>query len=773
MKDVVHGHRTCVLWLAVAGLAGCSGGAGQADREVELGKNYARQGKLREATEAYQRALDADRKHGEAYYRLALIDWDLGRGTTLERNLRSAVELQPENADALEKLSELYLLSYQSDDNATRRQTYATEMAQLAERLLRLNPDSHQGIRIQGYAALYGKDYRTAIASFERALQVNPTVASADTLAGDLFGAMVLGNRTTEAESFAHSYLANHPAATPVYAALVSHYQKTNQPSKALAVLEKRTSENPRDVDARIQLASAYRSAGKSAEAERTFQQIVSDPTTFPSGILLVGDFYANAGRESDAMRIYKLGEQRQPDRRSVFRLKQAVLLRRQNQGAAALQIVDEVLKQQPDLDARLMKYSLLADGGYAGGATAAVQDLTELREKYPKDARVLIELGRAYLAAGFTQEAGEALKDAIFRAPQSAEAHEALARCYEAQGQFGLMRNAAERAFTLDSRSRSALLLRGTAYSHLGLNDKVREDLVNVLRYWPDSTEARYYLATVDAAEQKWNEAETGFRKLADAGDKRAIIGMAEVYSQQQHFGPAMAILRKAMANDSKSLDLRLAYAKAASSAGDHDAALATLKSLSIEHPDDASIRLQLVDAYRRKGDTQAALQEARSAAKTIPQEPGVLLQLAELLESQPGNNAEVRQLYETVLELRSDDPRAASKLAELLAANPSEWGRAMDLVQRAARAGTADLDVLSRLAFVNSATDHHKEAISLYRSLVSRYPRNLKLRLDLARALLRSGQHPQARQELESALRSNPTPEEADAIRTALSNL
>ena len=90
-------------------IVGCTRSDVQSARAVENANRLVKDGKYDEATQMYQRAVQLNPRNGEAYYRLALMEWDLGRGKSLESNLVRAVDLQPSNMEALEKLSELYL----------------------------------------------------------------------------------------------------------------------------------------------------------------------------------------------------------------------------------------------------------------------------------------------------------------------------------------------------------------------------------------------------------------------------------------------------------------------------------------------------------------------------------------------------------------------------------------------------------------------------------------------------------------------------------------
>src|ERR1700732_4269201 len=82
----------------------------QAQRYVENGNKFYEKSKYKEASIMYRRALQKDMRFGEAYYRLALANIKLTAYGDAVRSLHRAVELQPENSDAVVKLADIYMV---------------------------------------------------------------------------------------------------------------------------------------------------------------------------------------------------------------------------------------------------------------------------------------------------------------------------------------------------------------------------------------------------------------------------------------------------------------------------------------------------------------------------------------------------------------------------------------------------------------------------------------------------------------------------------------
>src|SRR3954451_7479541 len=74
-------------------------------RYLDGGNKYYENGKYKEALIMYRKALQRDLKYGEAYYRSALAEIALQQYLNAIRDLQRAVELQPENLDAHDRLT--------------------------------------------------------------------------------------------------------------------------------------------------------------------------------------------------------------------------------------------------------------------------------------------------------------------------------------------------------------------------------------------------------------------------------------------------------------------------------------------------------------------------------------------------------------------------------------------------------------------------------------------------------------------------------------------
>ena len=118
----------CLCALCAALLVSCNRDPEIAKRKyLQNGNLYFSKAKYKEASIMYRNAIQKDPKFGEAYYRLALTEWTLGRKANAVRPLERAVELldknRPEYRDADLKLAEVYLMAAgEASTNAKQQQ---------------------------------------------------------------------------------------------------------------------------------------------------------------------------------------------------------------------------------------------------------------------------------------------------------------------------------------------------------------------------------------------------------------------------------------------------------------------------------------------------------------------------------------------------------------------------------------------------------------------------------------------------------------------------
>src|ERR1700679_45706 len=144
--------RQLIIALTALALVSCSRDPNYLKQKyLDSGNKYYGQKRYKEASIMYRKAIEKDRKFGQAYYHLALVDLDLQQAPNAYPMLRRAVELlkpdTPDFGDATLKLSELMLMAAQSSKNPD---ALIAEVQPMVDGLLKRNPASWEGHKLSG-----------------------------------------------------------------------------------------------------------------------------------------------------------------------------------------------------------------------------------------------------------------------------------------------------------------------------------------------------------------------------------------------------------------------------------------------------------------------------------------------------------------------------------------------------------------------------------------------------------------------------------------------
>ncbi len=275
-----------------------------AKRYVANGNRYFARGQYKEASILYRRALAKDLRSPEAWYRLGLVNARLAELPEARKDFSRAMELDPENDDAMIQLGDLDLAFYLLNPPGGR--AFLADLEEIAGRLLKKDSRSFDGLRFSANIALTRNDTAVAIQKFQQANLVRPDQPDLIlTLVQTLFAA----RRDQEAETMASAQLDRQKTFAPLYDALYLHYMRGNRQELAEQVLRRQIDNNPAQAGGLMELAFHYYLSHRAADMRSVIDRITSDSKTFPEGRLVAGDFYVRIRDYPDALAEYQEGE--------------------------------------------------------------------------------------------------------------------------------------------------------------------------------------------------------------------------------------------------------------------------------------------------------------------------------------------------------------------------------------------------------------------------------------------------------------------------------
>jgi tetratricopeptide (TPR) repeat protein len=780
-------HTVKVLVIAVAAsaaLVSCNRDPNVAKkRYLESGNKYFNRGKYKEASIMYRNALQKDLRYGPAQYKLGLTSIKLGQLAPAVQYLRRAIELlptdQPDHWDAVIKLSEIYLA-------AAPGKQFLDEVDGYIKQLLKRDPNSFDGHRlggdlayVQASAGFRAGQKDKAKASLEQALA---EYRKADAIKPDQIGIEMQLARTLSAEGdFAgaeqiyRKLIEKDKNAEYAYRELYRLYAVTGKAGEGEEVLRLAAQNEPKQFGFLTLLATHYFRTGHRDEAVKVLDQIKSHSKEFPAAFIAVGDFYLRMGDGNSAVAQYREGIAKDPKRKSTYQKRIIEVLMRQGKRDEAAQINADILKTDPgDNDARGLAATLLLDKGDVNRALAELQAVTS---RAPKNPVAHFNLGRAHEARGELEQARQEFQRAVELRPDYLLARLATAELLLRRREWDGALRSARQVLAVDRTSLNAHLVASAALMGEKRFTDARTELDQLVKVYPNSSDVHYQLGLVNLADKNYKEAENSFRKSYELnpGTTRPLMGIVETYVSQNKIDQAMNTLEVESAKAPKRVELRVAFATAAVMSHRFDTAVsqyqAALGLLGSDNVAKSDIYLRLGETYRLKGDYANSVASLEQGRKLAPDNPVILSTLALAFES-AGRKADARQTYEAALKIQPNNGIALNNLAFLIADNGGDLDQALTLAQRAKQMMPGVAEVSDTLGMIYLRKNLSDNAIDIFKELVTRDPR-ATFRYHLGMAFSQKGDKPRARQELQQALKENPSQEEKEKIEQLMNRL
>lgn len=762
--------RFITAFVLVLAFTGCSRDPEVLKKKyVENGDKYFKNGRYKEASILYRKALTKDARYGPAYARLAEAEVRLGRYQEAVRAYQRAVELLPDNTEQAAKLANIYMAAYLG---TRRSESLRSEITALLDLLKKKNPNSFEALRLKGYIDTVDKKFPDAEQSLRAADRVKPNQPE---VIMALAQALVGQNKMDEAEKVVRVALDANKGNTALYDTLIALCLRQNRPDDAEKVLRRKVADSPKELAWRIELAGFYFATRKTDQMNRTIQETLDHAADFPNTHQKVGDFFMRTRDFERARQVYEQGIAAHPDQRPDYQKHVVEALAAAGKSADAMKLVEQMLKENKDnSDARAIRAALILQSGDPSQAQRAIDDFASALQKNPRNFVLQYNLGRAYLAKGDLDAAKVQFQETLKLRNDYLPARILLAQVFLSKRDYAKSLQTAAEVLKEEPGNLQAHLIRSASLLGSGEYSIARRELEETLRFFPNSRDAQFQMAMLNLAEHRTAEAEKIFKDMqeSDRRDPRGLLGLVESYMSSNRVAQAQQLLADEVAKDPGRDDLRLGLANIAYRAGAYDAAIENYKKLLEKKPNDSATWLRLAIACGRAHRFSDAHEAFRKASALNPSDPMAVVEHAMLFEAE-GKRSEAMPLYSATLKLQPDNPVALNNLAYILAEEGRDLDQALTYAQRAKQRLPQNPDVADTLGWVYIKKNLSDNAIEIFRALTRQNPENPTFRYHLALAYVQKGDKGQARRELDTALRSKPGKQVEDKIRELMGRI
>jgi tetratricopeptide (TPR) repeat protein len=754
---------------------------------VERANQFAKAGKYKEASLMYRRAIEKDRKYGEAYYRLALVYLKDNQGLAAVRPLRVSVELlkkgTPESDDAMFKLAEIEV---SAAAGVEKPEALIKEVKGYADTMLARNPASWEGHKLNGDLVLL--DARTqfkeghapeakklmsqAIAEYRLSLQSNPKEYQTSLSLARILEA---DGEFGEAETILSALIEREKQNLAAYTDLYRLEAIQRKLPEAEAILKKAMKSNPKDTGLRLELARFYLATNRRPELITLLNEMKGNLKDFPQAYIQSGDFFMQVGQYDEAMRQFEEGIQKDPKNKINYLKHEVETYVHSNRMALATAKNEEVLKiDSKDPEARGLKATLSLDKGEYASAISELQSVVTAR---PGNYVAHFNLGRAHLGKGEVEQARQEFDKAVEIRPDYVVARIAQTQVALMRGDIDGAIHDADELLRYVPNSIEGRVMKAAALQRQQKYAEARAILQPGLDRNPKAVPLMLELGVLDLQEKKTKEAIEIFQKAweTNPASLRALLGESRAYLADGQIDKSVQLVVDEYKKNPTRVDVEQEVGNAQMAAGQFSNAIVTFQDLlsTIKDPkQQARLYIQVGQAYRYAGDIQHSVEALERSRTGLPDSAAIVRDLGMLYE-ELGKRDQARKYYEQALKLDASDPLALNNLAYLIADNGGDLNEALSYAQRAKQRLPSFTEITDTLGWIYLKKNLTDSAIDNFRTVVVQAPQNPTYHYHYAMALNQKGDRENARKECMAALADKPNRTQEDQIRQLLSRI
>jgi tetratricopeptide (TPR) repeat protein len=480
-------------------------------------QNRMNQEMLKSALEQYTKISEKAPQDLENWLMLGRLQKLAQNSSDAEKAYKKALEIDPENEDALTGLAMVY--SGLGDN---------TSAAQMLKKVADKNPNLRT---LAELAAAYEqmRDYKLAAEAYKKALELNKENTDLKRAYGQ---ALFSADDLAAAQAVFEEILKEEPNDLLSNLRLSQIFLRKREYPKARDFALKARQLDPNNLEIRYNEVAILEAEGKTQEAIQTLKQILAGMPKRPDSVSERGNRVLLLERLGI---LYRYAEQTQ---QAVAAFREIADIDPDNAHRAAAQIVD----------------ALRAGKEYE----AADKEATAALQKYPSDRIVKVMAANVHMDLGRFKEA-ETLLKSLLDGKNDRETWLSVAQVYERAKRFDDMAKAinnAEKLSRTDEEKEGVWFMRGAMYERQKKYDLAEAEFRKVLKQSPDSASALNYLGYMLADRNvRLNEALEMIQKAVEMEPNNSayLDSLGWVYYRLNRLEEAEDYLRRSLERGSR----------------------------------------------------------------------------------------------------------------------------------------------------------------------------------------------------------------------------
>jgi tetratricopeptide (TPR) repeat protein len=482
--------RVLILALPPLLLAACQDDAAKLQEHVARGEGYVKEGRFAEAQIEFKSALQIDPNHADAHYKLAHAYL---RGRKLREGfweLRETVRLDEKNHAAKLEFAQLAILAGEHE-----------EALKQAELVVAADPSNVGAHLMKGQALEQLKRPDEALAAVQKGLEVGPDDPGAMRAVAH---ALATRGRLEEAEKLWLQIVEREPgfASQTAYSGFLRRYFKRDRLDDAEAAMRKalELADEKEKSPAYAQLANLFFNSNREQQAVEILQQgieSVSDPVEL---IYILARLQRMRGNVAEADALVERATRERPDDPQVF-LVLASYRTRNGDRASGLEAAEKAVNLDPTrTESLLRKAEILVEMGYRkerdGGVEEGTQIVADVLGREPSNPDALFVDAKIKVTRNQVLEAINSIRAALDSRPDWAEARYVLGAALAARKEYSAARSELGRALDLDPSLTEANQVLAQVHHRLGEYEYAVDVGRRFLRARPEDLKIRMLVA-------------------------------------------------------------------------------------------------------------------------------------------------------------------------------------------------------------------------------------------------------------------------------------
>ncbi len=655
----------------------------------DAGKKYYDQKKYSEATISLLNAVRKGPRNRDARFYLAKSyegQQEFGRAIT---QLRSLLELYPDDVEANLELGRIYLMAGRTNSS------FFKQAQDQAKKVLDKDPKNQAALILSGNAAAGLQDFDTSVEVLEKAAELDPKSSTALISLG---ATQVQQKNLPEAEkAFLKAREAN-PKDKAVLISLANFYRAANQMDKAEEVFKDALAQFPADRAVYLQASDFYFRAKRIEDAEKVLRNAQAGNADDPTPTLGLATYYDVLNRRADAIKVLQEGKQKFP--KSVPLLIQLANNLVQDKPEEAKKEIDEVIKNDPK---NPTGYVLLGQVQFAAGqfdaAEATLSKEPAVSAKIPQAQYVL---GNLSTRKGKLDEAQDHYQKSLAINQGFMPARMALAEVLVSKGRFQDSRQEVKKILEAQPGNVQAHLLKGQLDTIDKNYTEAEKEFGMLIKQFPNDPGMQRQMALFNDTRGKTADAEKGFQRVLELAPKseQAFRDLTGFYMKAKQPEKAVQKLNSVPDSEKQAFHYEL-LGSIAAQGGKYPDAEKFFKKAQEKDSNRPGTDLLLFNVYVSSKRMDEALAKLDEMAKKNPSNAGLNALRGNVYQLQ-GKSKEAQDAYAKALQGDANNDFAANNLAYLMAEDGKDLQTALGYAQAARKHQPNDPNVADTLGWI-----------------------------------------------------------------------